>query len=351
MSALKRANLNTARRTTRRAFLIAALAAPVVGGCKRSRQDGPGAVTVYVSLDEPYSRPILESFSRETGLEVRPVYDLEANKSRGLAQRILSEAGRPRADVFWSSEVLQMLALLEGNALEPYAPATAEGIPERFRDPRGHWTGFAARLRVLAVHPSVGEPPSSLLELTDPRWKGQVAMAQPLFGTTTTEVAALFQVLGEEKARDYYRRRKSNGTVIVDGNSVAAELAARGDVRVGQTDTDDAYSRVDRGRDLKVVFPDQDGIGALLVPNTAGLVRGGPNPAGGKAFLDYLLKPETELALAALPSRQIPLHPGMESRIPEQTRPLARVKPMAVDYNRLPEIRRSVDAFLRETFG
>jgi iron(III) transport system substrate-binding protein len=340
-----------ATRVSRRAFLIGGLAAPVIGGCRSKEGRAGRAVTLYVSLDEPYARPILEAFSRETGFQVRPVYDTEANKSRGLAQRILSEMGRPRADVFWSSEVLQMLSLREGAALEPYAPVTAAGIPARFRDPQAYWTGFAARFRVLAIHRGVAGPPRSLLELADPRWKGQVAMAQPLFGTTTTEVAALFQVLGAEKARAYYQARKANGTVIVDGNSVAAELAARGDVRVAQTDTDDAYSRVDAGRELQVLFPDQGGMGALLVPNTVGLVRGGPNPAGGKALVEYLLRPDTELALAALPSRQLPLHPGLEPQLPEKVRPLARVKPMAVDYNRLPEIRREVDAFLRETFG
>jgi iron(III) transport system substrate-binding protein len=307
-------------------------------------------VIVYTSLDEPYARPVLSAFQKETGLTVRPVFDTEANKSRGLAQRILAEQNRPRADVFWSSEVLQTLALQDGGALEPYASASAEGIPAQFRDPAGHWTGFAARIRVMAVHRGTESPPKSLLELADERWKGQVAMAQPLFGSTTTEVAALFQVLGSELTQEYYRRRKANGTVVVDGNSVAAELAARGDVRVGQTDTDDAFSRVDAGKPLEVVFPDQGGIGALLIPNTAGLVHGAPNGAGGRRFLDFLLRPETELLLAGLPSRQLPLHPGLEGRLPERVRPLAKVHLMKVDYQGLPDVRRQVDQFLRETF-
>jgi iron(III) transport system substrate-binding protein len=175
-------------------------------------------------------------------------------------------------------------------------------------------------------------------------------MAQPLFGSTTTEVAALFQVLGAERAQEYYRRRKANGTVVVDGNSVAAELAARGDVTIGQTDTDDAFSRVDAGKPLEVVFPDQGGIGALLIPNTAGLVRGAPNAAGGKRFLDFLFRAETELVLAGLPSRQLPLHPGLEPRLPEHVRPLAKVRLMKLDYQGLPAVRRQVDQFLRETF-
>lgn len=337
------------RLSRRQLLAAAALGTAGLAGC-RGPAPAERAVTVYTSLDEPYARPILEAFTRETGVQARPVYDTEANKSRGLGQRILSERNRPQADVFWSSEVLQTLALRDEGVLEPYRSPSAEGIPEQYRDPDGYWTGFAGRFRVLAVRPGLKDPPRSLLDLAEPRWHKQVAMAQPLFGTTTTEVAALFQALGEAPARRYYQARQANETLLVDGNSVAAELVARGDVLVGQTDTDDAYSRLDEGRRLEVLFPDQEGFGSLLIPNTAALVRGGPNLEGGRRFLDYLLRPETELALAALPTRQLPLHPGLESRLPENVKPLAELKQMEVDYRGLRARREAVDEFLRETF-
>jgi iron(III) transport system substrate-binding protein len=333
-----------------RSISILALLSPLMawGGCKPAR---PAPVVVYVSLDEPYARPVLEAFTRETGIPVSPVYDTEANKSRGLAQRVLAERSRPRADVFWSSEAVQTLALRKEGALAPYRSPSAEGIPARFRDPDGYWTGFAARFRVLAYNTRrVKAPPQSLLELAAPRWRGEAAMANPLFGTTTTEAAALFQVLGAEKAKEYYRRRKANGTRIVDGNSVAAEETARGDAEVGQTDTDDAFVRVDQGRPVGVVFPDQKGFGALMIPNTAALVKGAPHPDRGQRFLDFLLRPETELILAGLPSRQLPLHPGLEARLPEKVRALARVKAMDVDYPRMMDQYDEVDRFLREVF-
>ena len=337
------------KRLITRRTVIAGLVPVALAGCRKGSSPDAG-VTVYTSLDEPYARPVLEAFTRETRIEVRPVYDTEANKSRGLAQRILAERGRPQADVFWSSEVLQTLGLREEGVLEPYRSPAAEGIPERCRDPDGYWTGFAARFRVLVHRPGLENPPQSLLDLVEPRWRKEVAMAQPLFGTTTTEVAALFQVLGDAQARDYYRQRKANETRIVDGNSVAAELVARGDVAVAQTDTDDAFSRKDAGKKLEVIYPDQDGFGALLIPNTAGLVRGAPNPEAGRRFLDYLLRPETELLLAGLPSRQLPLHDGMKDRLPDRVQAQAAVKQMAVDYRRLPEERSAVDRFLREVF-
>jgi iron(III) transport system substrate-binding protein len=331
-------------------LLLALLAALAVAGC---RQEGPREVVVYASLDEPYARPVLEEFTRSTGITVRPVYDTEANKSRGLAQRILAERTTPRADVFWSSEVMQMLLLQRENALTPYRSPALKGMAPRYRDSQYYWSGFAGRFRVLAYHTGdkkAGPAPQSLLDLTAPRYRGRVAMANPLFGTTMTEAAALFQMLGSQRAREYYRQRKANQTLIVDGNSVAAERTARGDVLVGQTDTDDAFIRTDQKRPLEVIFPDQQGFGTLLIPNTVAQVKGGPHPEMAQKLMDFLLRPETELMLAKLPSRQLPLHPGLEAQLPENVRPLTRIKQMDVDYPRLIDHYEDVDLFLRETF-
>jgi iron(III) transport system substrate-binding protein len=332
----------------RRAFLFGAAGA-LIAGCRRA--PARREVVVYTSLDEPYSRPVLEAFTRDTGITARPVYDTEANKSRGLAQRILAEQSNPRADVFWSSEILQTLRLQQAGALAPYASPSAEPIPEPMRDPKHHWTGFAARFRVLAYdRRKVKAPPRSLLDLTDAKWRGEVAMANPLFGTTTTEVAAVFQTLGSEAAEEYYRKRRENRTRIVDGNAVAVDEVARGNVLLCQTDTDDAYSRQDAGADVGIVFPDQGGFGALLIPNTVALVRNAPHGQEAAAFVDYLLKPDTELMMAAMPSRQVPLNPGVRDRVPEAVKPQLEVQAMAVDWNLLAIRYEEVDGFLRSEF-
>jgi len=340
----------TSRTRARTALFLALAAVVVASGCRR---EGAREVIVYTSVDEPYARPVFDEFTRQTGITVRPVFDTEANKSRGLAQRILAEQKHPRADVFWSSEVMQTLLLQKQGALTSYRSASIKGIPPRFRDPQYFWSGFAGRYRVLVYHPGGKDSPpapTSLLELGEPRYRGRVAMSNPLFGTTMTEAAALFQLLGTERARAYYTQRKANGTLLVDGNSVAAERTARGDTLVGQTDTDDAFIRIDQGRALQVIFPDQHGLGALLIPNTLALIKRAPHIDMGRRFIDFALRPETELLLANLPSRQLPLHESVQDQLPEKVRPLAKIQRMPVDYPRLIESYEEVDLFLRQTF-
>jgi iron(III) transport system substrate-binding protein len=313
------------------------------------QSDPAGEVVVYVSLDRPYAEPVLRAFEQETGVRARVVYDTEAAKSLGLARRIVAERRRPRADVFWSSEVVRLMRLKEDGVLAPYRARSAAGIPARFRDADGYWTGFAARARVLVWNlKQVREPPRSLLELTEPKWRGAVVMANPLFGTTASEAAALFQVLGTARAQAFYRALRENGVRIVDGNAVVADRVARGQAKVGLTDTDDAYSRIRDGKPLGMRFLDQERIGALLIPNMVALVQGGPHPTAGKRLIEFLLRPETEALLARGEARQIPLRPDV--RVPTGQLTLAQVRAMAVSYERLPGEIDAVDRFLRDTF-
>src|SRR5215211_3465331 len=203
-----------------------------------------GEVTVYVSTDRVFSEPVLRAYEQKTGVKVNAVYDTEETKSTGLANKLLAEKGRPQADVFWSNEPVRTLVLKRRGVLAPYKSPSSEGIPETFKDPEGYWTGFSARSRVIVYNTNLvrsGEAPKSVFDLADPKWKGQIAIADPRFGSTSFHVAALYAELGDERADEFCRKLKSNGVKIVPGNSVVRDMVARGEVKLGLTPTDDAY--------------------------------------------------------------------------------------------------------------
>ncbi len=134
-------------------------------------------VVVYTSLDQVFSEPILKDFELQTGIQVKPVYDVEATKSTGLVNRLIAEKTNPRADVFWNSEVGRTLVLKGKSVLSPYSSPAAKDIPEQFKDPNGYWTGFAARARVLIYNTEMvnsSEVPQSIFELTSDKWKDNV---------------------------------------------------------------------------------------------------------------------------------------------------------------------------------
>jgi iron(III) transport system substrate-binding protein len=276
----------------------------VAFGC--TRQDVP-EVVVYVAVDRGQAEPILQDYQRQTGVEVRAVYDAEAAKTTGLVSRLVAEAGRPRCDVFWNNELVQTLHLARRGVLDEFRPRAAHDIPKAFQDPHGRWTGIATRARVIVYntrHVAAAEAPQSLWDLTLPKWKGRFAVANPQFGTTRTHIAALFAVLGPEKTQELLRGLLANDVRIVDGNAMVKNLVARADpaaspVYVGLTDTDDVLAGQAEGEPVAMIYPDQETIGTLVIPTTVCLVRGAPHRAAAEQLIEHLVGPQASGQLAA----------------------------------------------------
>ena len=319
-------------------ILIAALIL-IAGGAYwwgNSNQTSAAEVVVYSSVDEVFARPIAEKFEQDTGVKVRLVPDTEETKSTGLLNRLIAEKKRPQADVFWSGDPVRAAILKSKGISIPYQSPQAEGLPKQFSDPEGHWTGFSARARVLIYNRDLipqGEEPDSVMDLLDPRFKGKACMANPLFGTTSMHAAAFFAVLGEDKAKEFFEGFISNGGTLLSSNGEVRRRVAAGEFAVGITDTDDANVARIEGKPVGVTYPDAEGMGTLIIPNCAVLIKDGPNPDAGQQFIDYLLKAETETALAESEAAQMPLRPDVP--IPENVTPLESLMPMPVDYGKL----------------
>jgi len=339
----------------RRRFL-AACGGLAVAGC--GRRDA--RATLYCAQDREFAEAILADFERESGLRIDVKYDTEAQKTVGLARELEAEADRPRADVFWNNEPINTIRLARQGVLEPYASPNAAGFPDWTRPADKNWQAFAARARVLIVNttiiPKESDRPTSLLGLVDPTWKGKVAMAKPQFGTTATQAACLFDGLGPTTARDYYTRLKENDVRIVAGNKQVATGVSEGRFAFGVTDTDDALEELTAGKSVAAVFPDKAGhkdhpkLGVLYLPNTLALVKGGPNPPGGKKLIDYLLRPETETRLAEGGGFQIPLNPAVTAKLPPALLRPDQVTRMTVDFEKAADRWDEVQAFLRNLF-
>jgi iron(III) transport system substrate-binding protein len=329
----------------------------LITGCRKSES----RVVVYCAQDREFAEGLFTDFELDTKLAVAPKFDTEANKSVSLAAELEREADRPRCDVHWNNEIIGTIRLARLGVYEPYESPNAAPYPDWTRPASRTWQSFAARARVLIVSkkllPSEADWPKSLLDLTDPKWKGKIAMAKPQFGTTATQAACLFEVLGPEGAKDFYRKLKSNEVTLVPGNKQVAEGVARGDFAVGLTDTDDALIEVNAGKPAAIVFPDRNGhpahprMGTLYIPNTLALIKGAPNPDGGKKLIDYLLRSETEARLAEGGGFQIPLNPNVKTNLPPALLTPSQVKPMAVDFEKATDLWEETQAFLRDEFA
>ena len=317
-----------------------------------SSSPGERSVTIYVSTDRVFSEPVLRAYEKQSGVRVNAVYDTEETKSTGLANRLIAEKTRPQADVFWSNEPVRTLVLKGRGVLAPYRSPSAQGIPPVLADPDGYWTGFSARIRVIAYNTTlvkVDDAPRSIFDLADPKWRDQVAIADPRFGSTSFHVAALYAMAGDEKMDDFFRRLKANGVRVVDGNSVVRDLVARGEAKVGLTDTDDVNVAMEDGQTIAMVLPDANGLGVPVMPNMVSLIANGPHQQEGQRLIDYLLSPDVERQLAQSEAVQIPLHTGVAG--PKNIPAIDTFKPMTLDYTKAAARVEDVTARLAKILG
>lgn len=318
-------------------------------GCGPSE---PPEVTVYTALDEEFSRPIFDAFTRQTRVTVRAKYDTESTKTVGLAEALIAEQANPRCDLFWNNEALHTLRLAKQDLLRGYMSPRAAEYPADVRSVDGKWYGFAARARVLLVNTNIvseARRPDSILDLNDPQWGDRAGIAKPLFGTTATHAACLFAAWGDERAKEFFQRLKRNARIL-SGNKQVARAVSGGSLAFGLTDTDDAIIEVEAGHPVTIVYPDQgeDELGTLFIPNTLGLIAGSPHQAEANALVDYLLSAEVEGRLAMGPSAQIPLNENAEEK-PRVETP-ATVKAMPVDFQQAADAWPDAAAWLAEEF-
>jgi iron(III) transport system substrate-binding protein len=344
-----------------RVILSLLLLCPVIlCGCGPARQ----RVVLYCAQDQEFAEGVLGEFERRSGIHVDVKFDTEADKSVSLFLELVKEKDRPRCDVFWNNEILSTLRLQQQKMLDPYDSPSAEPYPASARVTDHSWHAFAGRARVLIVNTKLlarESQPKSILDLTDPRYRDRVVMARPQFGTSATQAACLFEVLGQEKARDYYRALKANGVQIAPGNKQVAEWVGKGvtprgqAVAVGITDTDDAMDEVRAGHPVAIVYadraaPETSRLGTLFIPNTLAIIRGGPNAEGARKLVDYLLSPEVEKKLAESDACQFPLNPQVDARLPPEIETPKTVKAMQVDFARAAELWGTVQTFLANEF-
>ncbi|XZE53312.1 extracellular solute-binding protein [Planctomycetaceae bacterium SH139] len=310
-------------------------------------------VVIYSSLDQEFSAPILSGFVREHDKKIMPKakFDVESTKTIGLVNRLVSEQDRVVCDVFWNNEVMHTIRLQKMGLLEPHDWQVPAGWPVIAGDKT--WCGFAARARVLVVNtnllPDKSQWPQSVMELADPKWQDQCAIAKPLFGTTATHAAVLDTIMGREKSTEFFQQVAANARVL-SGNKQVAQNVALGQAAWGVTDTDDAIIEVEAGLPIAIVFPDQQPaqLGALRIPNTVAILKNSPNPLAARLLADYLVSAKTEDRLAMSDSAQIPMFPEVPTK--SRVLPPGGVRWLDVDFEQAAENWDELAPLLTEIF-
>lgn len=266
--------------------------------------------------------------------------DLPAEVVRDLAARfavarVVLVPRAEEAEVAWASDPAALLALAP--RLVP-GSAAPEPATVQFADPQGRFAPVAARARVLLVARDARLPvdPTNLRDLADPRLRGRVALAHPARGAGPATCAALSLVYGEASLGRFLRLVAANAPVVVGSDAEVRAAVAAGRAAVGLAGSVDGAAGAASAAALRVVYPDQAGRGAVVLPTAAAALApaagGAPSPAAVR-LVAWLAGADAERILVARAPGLLPLRP--EVPVPVGVEPAGNLRALPLDWDGL----------------
>ena len=318
-------------------LLLAAVFLTVSAGLLASCGGEEETLTVYSGRTRSLVHPLLESFSEETGIEVRVKYA----SSAAIAATILEEGDNTPADVVFLQDPGSLGALSGAGVLERLSDSLLARVDARFRSRSGEWVGTSGRARTVVYNTAAIDPatdlPSSIMDFTDPAWKGRLGWAPPN-GSFQAFVTAMRVQLGEDATRRWLEGIKANDARSYPNNISTVAAAARGEIDAGFVNHYYlARFREEEGPGFgaRNHFLGDGDPGALVLVAGAGILKASNNTAVAERFVEYLLSESAQRYFAA-ETKEYPLAAGVE---PEGDLPsLASLDPPDVDLSNLSDL-------------
>jgi len=192
---------------------------------------GP-SITLYNGQHEQTTESLVTAFEKATGITV----NIRSDDEDTLADEIVSEGSRSPADVIYTENSPALEYLQSKGLLAAVEPSTLAATPSRYSSPQDDWVGVSARVSVLIYNPSLiseSQLPTSILQLADPRYQGELALApgETDFQPIVTSVARAY---GAAAALTWLEGLRTNaGSHVYPDNETIAADVNRGEVAFG----------------------------------------------------------------------------------------------------------------------
>jgi iron(III) transport system substrate-binding protein len=274
-----------------------------------------GKLVIYSGRAEPLLKPVVDAFrAQNPGVDVL----LKAGSNSELANALLEEQGNPQADLFITTELVTIQSLAAQGVLDAYRPASAAALPDGFVGPDDNWVGLTRRARVIMYNTDLvpaAEAPKSLFDLTDQKWKGQIAAAGSTNGSMQAQIATMRQLIGDEQTEAWLKGLLANDVTFFGGHTDVRKAVGAGEFKLGLVNHYYYHLQLAEGSKVGIVYPDQgEGeIGLLTNATAAAVVKGGANRVNAEAFIDFLLSSDGQ-KLFAQENYEYPLLPGVALR-------------------------------------
>ena len=283
------------------AALMLAMGAIVAAGCgggdkKPAANDGKGGVKGDVMVYTSIYPDIIDKMCKPNVAKAFP--DMKVTWFQGGTEKVKTKiageikAKKIGADVLMVADPSYYLALKKQGLLLDYVSKNQKDVIAD-KDKNGAWTAVRISNMIIAYNKDkVQNPPKSWQDLTDPKWKGKIAMPNPMLsGTAYVAVGALADKYGWE----YFDKLKANGIRVEEGNSAIQNKLLTGEYAAAMILEENILKlKETKHEPLEVVYP-SDGI--ICVPSPIAIFNTTKNPDGAKALVDWWLSKEGQQAV------------------------------------------------------
>ncbi len=336
------------RRPRWRLFFVTALSLALAAAVACGSDDAPAAdesrpLVVYSGRSESLVGPVIEQFKDLTGIDVQVNY-----ASTGpLAATLLEEGNNTPADIFFAQDPGGLGAVIE--MLDTIPDEILTIVPDWARSPEGKWVGISGRARVLVYGTdslSEEDLPSSIWDLTDPKWKGKLGWA-PSNSSFQAMVTGMRQIWGEEKTREWLDGIMQNEPRIYPKNTPQVAAAAAGEIEIGMVNHYYLYRFLaEEGDSFKARnwFTPEADPGSVVLVAGAGVLNASDNKGTAHRFLEFMLSQVGQQYFAT----QTHEYPLIEGVVPDRgLPPLDSITKPDVDLSTLGDLENTQD-LLRE---
>lgn len=287
------------------ALILLLVAAVAVAGCGSGNGKGSkksDSLTLYYSHAADWSDPIVKEFQEKTGIKV----DLVGAGTGELIARMRAEKDNPLGDVLWGGFV-DGYAVVD-DLLESYKSTELDKLIPEAKSPNNTWYGFNIEPMVIIYNPKlvkVEEAPKAWEDLTDPKWKGKIAHADPVkSGSSFTAVVNMIMSKPtREEGFDLIKRFVQNlDGKLISSSSGTFKGVSDGEYSVGITYEQGALKYMESGADLKIVYPKD---GNTLLTSGIAIIKGAKNMENAQKFVDFLLSKETQTHIGDIYRRTV----------------------------------------------
>jgi iron(III) transport system substrate-binding protein len=282
-------------------------------------------ITLYNGQHQSLTNALVKDFEARSGITVK----VRSGESDMLANQIVAEGKRSPADVIYTEDSPPLTLLAEKGLLAKVDANTLSKVAPQWSGKNGDWVGVSARARVVVYNPSLiseKDLPHSIMDLSQPSWKGKVAIA-PTSGAFQAQITAVRKLEGETAAKQWLKGLARNAKRY-NSNAAVLEAVGRGEVALGLINHYYWYIKAaEVGADnmhSQLYYFGHGDPGALINVSGAAVLASSRHPQAAQQFLAYLVSEEGQETLAHA-SFEYPLGSGVKTSKP--LKPFATLEP------------------------